>query len=422
MALSLVVLLVAVPTTHGQPVQPLGRDQTPRQAVPGQANTPGSADQLAVLVNRARVAAGRTPLGRSHELDRAAMAHSRDMVDNRFLEHEGSDGSTPQQRAERAGYRVPPNTGWIVVEVISAISDDPVGPLEWWLHESPAVHGRVLMDPRWREMGVGYAAGGEYGSYWTLLVGCRPGVLPVVMVDGQDFPTREGCGIPEVAGVTTTAATLRAVPPAASLRGRRLVEVHWADIGEPSASDWLALYTPDAPDRAYLAWSYVSCGQAPLQPRGSGSCGLSIPWSIPEGNYEVRLFGDGSFTRLALPVPTMVVESSDVTSPPPRLTVENPRPGEATVRVAWLGLKQSGPRDWLGLYRPGAPDWTPSKWVYSTTCQATPGSPDEMYPTYGSCAFAAPEPGAYEVRLFADDAYARITPPTPASVLIQSPD
>src|SRR6266540_1001271 len=58
------------------------------------------------------------------------------------------------------------------VEVISGISEDPAGPVDWWLNQSPAVHGRALRDSRWREIGVGYAEGGEYGHYWTVLVGC----------------------------------------------------------------------------------------------------------------------------------------------------------------------------------------------------------------------------------------------------------
>ena len=45
---------------------------------------------------------GLTPLARSTELDTAATAHSADMVSHNYLDHEGSDGSTPQDRAVRA--------------------------------------------------------------------------------------------------------------------------------------------------------------------------------------------------------------------------------------------------------------------------------------------------------------------------------
>lgn len=150
-------------------------------------------ERLATLVNDARVAAGRPPLARSAELDEAAERHSRDMANNDFLEHEGSDGSTPQERATRVGYHVPPGRGWLVVEVISAVSDDPGGPLNWWMNESPLTHGRHLLDSRYRETGLGYASGGTYGNYWTVLVGCRPGVLPIVEHAGVAYAHQEQC-------------------------------------------------------------------------------------------------------------------------------------------------------------------------------------------------------------------------------------
>src|SRR4051794_32782531 len=81
------------------------------------------ADQLGVLINRARIERSVLPLARAPELDAAALAHSQDMAAQNYLDHPGADASSPQERAERAGYHVPPHSGWIVVEVISAISD-----------------------------------------------------------------------------------------------------------------------------------------------------------------------------------------------------------------------------------------------------------------------------------------------------------
>lgn len=152
---------------------------------------PSSKQQLLQMINAVRIDRGRLPLADASELATAAQAHSADMVDNAYLDHTGSDGSEPIDRAARAGYRVPPGTGWLVVEVISAISADPSGPLNWWLGDR--VHARVLLDPRWREVGVGYARGGPYGNYWTVLVGCRPGVVPTLVIDGTSYATSETC-------------------------------------------------------------------------------------------------------------------------------------------------------------------------------------------------------------------------------------
>jgi uncharacterized protein YkwD len=160
---------------------------------PGPPRSDPGSDVLAELVNRARVEHEVLRLARSPQLDSAAQAHSQDMVANHYLDHVGSDGSSPQERAGRAGYSVPPQSGWIVVEVISAISDQPAGPLEWWLTESTGIHRRVVINPRWREFGLGYAAGGDYGNYWTMLVGCRPGVLPIVNFEGTAYVHTELC-------------------------------------------------------------------------------------------------------------------------------------------------------------------------------------------------------------------------------------
>lgn len=165
------------------------------------ADDPTSARTATVidLINRARVGAGLPPVAVSLELSAAAGGHSSDMVEHNYLDHTGSDGSEPQDRADKAGYHVPPQTGWIVVEVISAISGDPAGPVNWWL--SDTLHRRVLMNPRWREIGVGYAQGGDYGNYWTADVGCRPGVLPSVTLDGVSYTTTEACGDPAYAAI-----------------------------------------------------------------------------------------------------------------------------------------------------------------------------------------------------------------------------
>jgi hypothetical protein len=149
-------------------------------------------DRVALLLARERVQAGLLPLARSAALDRAAAAHAEDMAARGYMEHEGLDGSTPASRAAAEGYAVPPGNGWLVVETISAISDEPQGPVNWWL--SDGLHRRVVLRPTWREMGVGYAAGGPYGRFWVALFGCRPNVLPPVLLDGSLSIPNETCG------------------------------------------------------------------------------------------------------------------------------------------------------------------------------------------------------------------------------------
>jgi hypothetical protein len=139
-------------------------------------------DRLAVQLGRARVEAGLLPLARSAALDRAARAHAQDMAARGYMEHEGPDGSTPRTRAAAEGYETPAGSAWLVVETISARGDESEAALGWWL--SDGVHRRVVLRTTWREMGVGFAPGGPYGRFWVALFGCRPNMLPPVLLDG----------------------------------------------------------------------------------------------------------------------------------------------------------------------------------------------------------------------------------------------
>jgi len=299
-------------------------------SAPARAQDDASSKTAAVLdlINRARVQAGVLPVARSSELDESAQSHSVDMVVHDYLDHTGSDGSSPQERADQAGYHVPPNSGWIVVEALSAISAEPSGPVDWWLGDDQ--HRKVLLNPRWREIGIGYAQGGEYGNYWTADFGCRPGVLPTVVLDGVTYTSREECGDPAVAGaiastptpqpltptpqpsptvapVTATAvpapARLQASPPVAG--PANMTNVQWLGIASPTTTDWIGVFRPGDPDIAPLAWQYVGCAQVPLDARPIGSCNVLLP-STP-GDYEIRLFGENAYQRLAQPFPVRVL-------------------------------------------------------------------------------------------------------------------
>ena len=127
--------------------------------------------RVLVLINEARSHARRcgresfAPAGRLtlvENLNRAALAHSRDMAAHDYFEHEGYDGSTPAQRVTRVDYK------WRVVgENLAAGITTPEEAVAGWL-ESPH-HCANLMDPRFTETGVGVAVNpaGKLEIYWT---------------------------------------------------------------------------------------------------------------------------------------------------------------------------------------------------------------------------------------------------------------
>ena len=132
---------------------------------------------MVTLINQARIAAGLNAVAVSSELTAAAQAHARDMAANGYMEHENRAGLSPQQRAAKAGYAAPQGTAWLVLEVITARSTPEAG-LNWLL--SDRLHRGVVMRGYFREIGVGFVAGGPWGQIWSIKFGCRPNVLPVL--------------------------------------------------------------------------------------------------------------------------------------------------------------------------------------------------------------------------------------------------
>lgn len=152
--------------------------------------------QMYEALNAERLRQGLRPVAWSPELATAATAHTADMARNGFLDHVGSDGLDQQQRAAKAGYLVPPGSGWMVIEAISGMSTLD-GALGWLLGDG--LHRRVLLRSSFREVGIAYASSAG-SSYWALDFGCRPNVLPVfasTAADGKGVSllfSNEECG------------------------------------------------------------------------------------------------------------------------------------------------------------------------------------------------------------------------------------
>ena len=122
------------------------------------------------LVNAARSHARRCgsewfaavpPLDASRLLNEAAADHARDMAKKKFFEHEGSDGSQPRDRVARAGYK-----SVLTGENIALGPESAEEVVAGWL-ASPG-HCANIMEPRFRDIGVGLATGKKRGQiYWV---------------------------------------------------------------------------------------------------------------------------------------------------------------------------------------------------------------------------------------------------------------
>jgi uncharacterized protein YkwD len=129
------------------------------------------------LVNQARAIpryCGRSafgaapPLRWNESLAQASRLHAEDMAQRNYFSHRGSDGSSPGQRIERAGYRYR-----AMGENLAGGQLQPEDAVAGWI-KSPE-HCANLMNPAFTEMGSAYAVdpGSEMGVYWAQAFG-RP--------------------------------------------------------------------------------------------------------------------------------------------------------------------------------------------------------------------------------------------------------
>jgi uncharacterized protein YkwD len=118
------------------------------------------------LVNRERSKARPScePLRVDSRLTTAARAHSADMAAKNYFGHDGRDGSSPTDRARRAGY---PGG---VAENIASGQSTPNAVMNAWMNSSG--HRTNIVNCRYTVIGVGLAYRGRT-PYWTQNFGSR---------------------------------------------------------------------------------------------------------------------------------------------------------------------------------------------------------------------------------------------------------
>jgi hypothetical protein len=125
---------------------------------------------------------------------------------------------------------------------------------------------------------------------------------------------------------TGPGATLTATPANNHPGGQQTAT--WQNIPRPSATDWIALYSVEAPDNGYRSSTYTN-GQS------SGSAQLQVPVDAAPGTYELRLFANNSSNRLATSN-TFQVDTQEATAR--RLTVSKAGTGTGTITSDPAGI------------------------------------------------------------------------------------
>jgi uncharacterized protein YkwD len=139
--------------------------------VPGGSQAPLLAQRALQLINDARAHGARCgnrefkpapPVKLSSTLAGAAQGHAADMALYDYFEHLDRDGRSPADRVRATGYRET-----LVGENIAYGPKSAEEVVQGWL-DSPG-HCENIMDPRFAEMGIAYAAGraSRHGLYWV---------------------------------------------------------------------------------------------------------------------------------------------------------------------------------------------------------------------------------------------------------------
>lgn len=115
-------------------------------------------------INTLRADIALPPLTLNPQLSAAALAHSRDMSAQNRAWHWGSDGSSPLDRARRAGY-----SGTVIGENISESYENDMQTLSAWMGTRDTRD--VIMDPAATNLGFAWYQEPSGKLWWTLLTG-----------------------------------------------------------------------------------------------------------------------------------------------------------------------------------------------------------------------------------------------------------
>jgi uncharacterized protein YkwD len=164
--------------------EPKGRDRSEEiassPAARGLANRTEAEKELLLLVNQERQSKELSPLTLHPLLAMAAQDHAEDMLARGYFAHESRDGKGPMERAEAAGYGGGGAEGSLATlgENLAEGQLSPQEVVRAWMGSPP--HRRNLLDPDFREMGLGLALGperrpGARRILWVLDLGSRRG-------------------------------------------------------------------------------------------------------------------------------------------------------------------------------------------------------------------------------------------------------
>jgi uncharacterized protein YkwD len=160
---------LVLPKPEVKPAKPEPPRADPKPFVPRRVAKFQSTEQEQSLfegINAERKEKGLPPITLNLRLCRVARTHAKDMQESRALTHLGSDGSTPEERVKRSGYKP-----LQVRENVGHGTSDSNAVLHRWITQERVYHINLL-DPNITEIGVGFvpAINAQQPAFWTVVL------------------------------------------------------------------------------------------------------------------------------------------------------------------------------------------------------------------------------------------------------------
>jgi hypothetical protein len=166
----------------------------------------------------------------------------------------------------------------------------------------------------------------------------------------------------------------------------------WAAPSGHSTTDWVGLYAAGDAETSFLSFQYISS-------ETSGTMTFAAP--APAGSYELRLFTNDGFTRVATSNPVTVTAGNGYILTATQSTVNAGDP----LDVSWTAPGGRPSTDWVALYRVGDPNTAYMWWQYTNGAAS------------GAVTIGAPgDAGQYEFRYLQEDGFIDVARSTAVTV------
>ena len=158
------LILLAAAAAFSSPAAAASSRCAHASAAPAHLSTPAASHALRCLINGVRRAHHLRPVRADRHLRSAARRHAGDMAGRDYFSHASPGGTTMESRVRSAGYLRRVREWWLGEAIAwgNGGAGAPRAILRGLLNSPP--HRAILLDPGFRDLGIGVARGAPRGA------------------------------------------------------------------------------------------------------------------------------------------------------------------------------------------------------------------------------------------------------------------